>query len=142
MTKIIHYEGWQMECCGDPFKIGDHVEWRVGKMSTDESDVLGEYGDMKVDYFEDHHDISEKTTQAKFEHISGRVASIKSLYNIYSERNGALYPGKSKLIPADNTNRSCDDMGEYHFNGMIVEIDQETIRPLTDREYTEIIRAS
>jgi hypothetical protein len=140
MTKVIHYEGWQMECCGDPFKIGDHVEWRVGKMTPDESDICGDYGNKELDYYEDHHDISDKTAKDKFEHLSGRVISIQRLYNIYKEMNGTLYPGKSKLIPASDTGKSFDDMGEYRFNGLIVEVDQEAIRPLTDDEYIEIVR--
>jgi uncharacterized protein DUF6578 len=25
----VFYEGWQMECCGDPFTVGDRVEWTL-----------------------------------------------------------------------------------------------------------------
>ena len=25
----IFIEAWQMQCCGDPFKVGDSVEWNV-----------------------------------------------------------------------------------------------------------------
>lgn len=140
MTKVVHYEGWQMECCGDPFKIGDHVEWRVGKMSTEEFDILGEYGDMSIDYYEDHHDITDKTDKDTFAHLSGKVTSIKYLYNIYEEINNTLYPRQAKVVPVNATTRLYDDMDEYRFNGLIVEVDQETVRPLTDDEYIKIIR--
>ena len=27
MQAMIFYEDWQMDCCGDPFAIGDDVNW-------------------------------------------------------------------------------------------------------------------
>ena len=28
---IVHYESWQYECCGTPFKVGDVVQWTAYK---------------------------------------------------------------------------------------------------------------
>src|SRR5665647_3806107 len=29
MTELIWVDGWQMQCCGKPFAVGAHVEWRL-----------------------------------------------------------------------------------------------------------------
>lgn len=35
----VFYEGWQMECCGTPFKVGDDVSWPL--LFTDTEEALG-----------------------------------------------------------------------------------------------------
>lgn len=139
MAKTVHYEGWQLACCGDPFKVGDRIEWCVGMSSVDESGIYGEY-DGHVDYYENHHLSAEHTDKDKIEHLSGTVNSIKLLYNIYTEKNNVLYPGKSKLIPTDNTEIPHEDIGEYRYNGLIVEVANEIVRPLTDSEFVDLVK--
>lgn len=24
---VVSYDSWQMQCCGDPFSVGDKIEW-------------------------------------------------------------------------------------------------------------------
>lgn len=31
MQCVVFYEGWQIECCGTAFSIGDAIKWPVGK---------------------------------------------------------------------------------------------------------------
>ena len=35
----VFYEGWQMECCGTPFTVGEEVSWQL--LFTDADGVLG-----------------------------------------------------------------------------------------------------
>ena len=44
MDYKVYYEMWQMECCGEPFSVGDTVKWLVQKaefidMPIDVSDI-------------------------------------------------------------------------------------------------------
>ncbi|MGR8010827.1 DUF6578 domain-containing protein [Streptomyces hypolithicus] len=32
----IKYDGWQMECCGKPFSVGDEVRWRLALRLTED----------------------------------------------------------------------------------------------------------
>ena len=46
----VYYENWQMMCCGDPFAVGDEVEWTV-HLSTRRSGQEK----LHVDFYEDHY---------------------------------------------------------------------------------------
>ncbi|MGW2884228.1 DUF6578 domain-containing protein [Streptomyces griseoruber] len=35
----VFYEDWQMECCGEPFAVGDEVSWPL--LQRDSADLLG-----------------------------------------------------------------------------------------------------
>jgi hypothetical protein len=73
---VVSYEDWQMQCCGDPFKIGDSIKWPVYKwvktdnQGTDDS-LTG------VDYIYEAHD-----TRLPSEMLSlmGVVVDIKADY--------------------------------------------------------------
>ena len=46
----IYYESWQLQCCGDPFSVGERVEWTCAK-----PDEFNNYHGITMDYVEDHH---------------------------------------------------------------------------------------
>lgn len=78
---VVLYAGWQMDCCGDPFCVGDTVTWPVvvfEKEHTHEQDQDIHY------YYEAHSN--------NYEHIlilTGKVTQIDVLYPAYrpSENN-------------------------------------------------------
>ena len=48
MTCNVFYEDWQIQCCGQPFKVGEIVHW-TGEDADDE--IKG----FHIDFHEDHH---------------------------------------------------------------------------------------
>jgi hypothetical protein len=52
----VSVEFWQMQCCGEPFRLGDRVAWTVRATDTDWLEVmLGTHAQPGVDAVEDHH---------------------------------------------------------------------------------------
>ncbi|MET9516558.1 DUF6578 domain-containing protein [Streptomyces sp. NPDC002994] len=41
----IKYDDWQMECCGEPFSVGDEVRWRLALRGPDEGAVPETWAD-------------------------------------------------------------------------------------------------
>lgn len=46
----VYYEDWQLQCCGDPFSVGDDIEWTA---------IAKHYKlpkhDVDIDFMEEHH---------------------------------------------------------------------------------------
>jgi hypothetical protein len=84
---------WQMECCGEPFAVGDSVEWSL----TDEPDVdwleaaIGTELAADITHQEDHHDAERDVIVRR-----GKVLSIRCAYCRYAPKPGGdertLYP--------------------------------------------------
>ncbi|MFF4395986.1 DUF6578 domain-containing protein [Streptomyces sp. NPDC001480] len=95
------YEGWQMECCGRPFSVGDEVTWPVMPMEPDDMRAWGwdeeEYeGLLRVEYHSDGWPTAE-----------GRVRAIHLVQQEYAEtgpgsRTFAPVPGRRTLEPVDS----------------------------------------
>lgn len=49
-TRNIYYESWQIQCCGDPFKVGDVIHWTCNPVSNPRR-----CDGMPVHYEEEHH---------------------------------------------------------------------------------------
>jgi hypothetical protein len=67
MTIRVQVEGWQQECCGEPFAVGDRVEWMLRAVTTPAG----------PEYVEDHHggdDGGDPPT------VAGRIVGIESLH--------------------------------------------------------------
>ena len=47
---IVYYEAWQLQCCGDPFSVGERVKWTCNKPGW-----FKEAHGIALDYWEDHH---------------------------------------------------------------------------------------
>lgn len=65
------YDDWQLQCCGDPFAIGDCVEWLVCLPTNPKTSVdIG-----RIDYCYEAHD-----SAATLFRLKGRVVKIQGLY--------------------------------------------------------------
>lgn len=114
--KVVVYEGWQMECCGNPFKVGDAVKWSVIEPAN--PGYLADIGIATVDFFEEHH---HDTTERQLL-LSGTVSSIRLLYFTYMPHGNTLIPSKPMLVDARDTEQSHKDIGDYRFSAYVVEI--------------------
>lgn len=75
----VYYDGWQMDCCGKPFSVGDLVKWMCIKS------IKGNWI-IDVDYFYEAHDDSDYV-------IYGKVVHIDAIQYEYSKsRNNVLTP--------------------------------------------------
>ena len=72
----MYVEAWQLQCCGDPFKVGDTVEWICSDLVDREflAMILGDARAEEITHVEDHHDVAGPTSP-----LSGRVTSIASV---------------------------------------------------------------
>jgi hypothetical protein len=133
MNKVILYESWQMECCGDAFIIGDEVKWSV----TDaEKSSAKEYALDKLDYIEDHHG---PLGSEAWKIITGTVVKIKIGYALYKQSHGIVYtPFDYKYIEAQEANNWYENIDDYEFSFFIVELGDAKTRPITKAEAADI----
>ncbi|TDD63011.1 hypothetical protein E1263_01500 [Kribbella antibiotica] len=56
-SMLVWVDGWQMECCGEPFTVGSRVEWTLYEVSSRDwlDSVLGEEFAEEVTHGEEHH---------------------------------------------------------------------------------------
>lgn len=94
-------DDWQLECCGEPFSIGDRVSWTVVVPDAGYlSDVLGEEAD-DIGYAEEHH--SDSTD---LQTITGVVRLIQAMH--------------CRFLPSqDNPRLLCREAG----SGVLVVVD-------------------
>ena len=119
-------DAWQMQCCGEPFRLGSQVAWTVGEADPKWlGAVLGAEMSPGVDGAEEHHGgIPEDTEPTK-----GVVTGISAVHCRYAPRPGdarALYPvpGSGVLTDVDSADGWIADRGEERFVGYVVRLGQ------------------
>lgn len=132
MDYKVYYEMWQMECCGEPFSVGDRVTWLVSKselenMSIDVSDI---------DFYYQAHSSDWKSLFV----LEGKVKQIEILYQTYkrSETDSRhLVPVSGELEEADN---ACGNEGGWDgltkASGYVVVLQETTVRRAKKSEVT------
>jgi hypothetical protein len=113
----IYYESWQLQCCGDPFSVGDKVEWTC-MMPDNYKNAHG----IIIDFEEDHHGFASHT-------ISGTVTRIIAERSEFPKGKKEVWYHKARTIQeeithADGWERELndDDTTERTFWGYIVEL--------------------
>ncbi len=94
MQVTICYASWQLECCGEPFKVGDVVTWDC---IPSKSDIV------RCDYDYEAHAESECV-------ITGEVAHIYHLSYHYENKDGVLYP-------VSYTKKEIENVIEHQISG-------------------------
>ena len=128
---LIWYDGWQMECCGDPFAIGDVVEWTL----DDHPDVawlgaaVGDELARQIAYAEEHHEDGGPGTTRR---ARGEVRTIRCAFCDFGrivDGDDASHPvpGTAALVAADRVD-GTEGRGERRelarrFIGYVVELD-------------------
>ena len=86
----IWVEAWQLQCCGDPFEVGQLVSWTVTSVVDREYlvNVIGEEAAAAVTDHEDHHDVAEGDVRP----LSGTVRDIAAVSCHFAPQGRALYP--------------------------------------------------
>lgn len=121
---VISYAAWQIQCCGEPFSVGEKVDWTCKLTAGTEN-----HGIM-VDFLEEHH--GQETHR-----ITGRVAKI------VAERSEN--PGGTKVVDYETANTILKEIQyadgweselestqkiEHTFWGYFVTLEDVTVKPL------------
>jgi len=117
----IWVDGWQMECCGEPFSVGSEVAWTLGDHDpTFLHLVLGSDGPAsRVDAVEEHHGGVPADAPA----TAGVVTAIRAVFARYAPDAGAVAPVPDSGWIVDVTTasgRSPTDTDHRRFAGYLV----------------------
>lgn len=126
---LVWMAAWQMECCGQPFTVGDEVEWSL----EDDPDrewleaALGPELASRVTHEEDHHD------QLPTAPANGRVRAIRCAYGRYAPTPGderVLYPvpGSAELSHVARVDGTEARASQLDFNGYLVDLELNEAR--------------
>ncbi len=112
MNCKVFYESWQMDCCGEPFKVGDTVNWTVGEYEKLEPCNTVNLG--KIDYYYENHLFD----RGPYFELDGKVIGIEILYEKFEPTK--LKPTVS--LPVCGVLRETTKVERYEkgFNGMKV----------------------
>lgn len=125
MTVLVWVDGWQIECCGEPFGVGDTVTWRL----DDQPDVdwlsaaLDPATARDISYSEDHHGGAPEEYPAR----RGTVVAIQAAFCRYAATEAdqrTLYPvvGSAVLHPVVRADVREEADSDTRFNGYVVEL--------------------
>ena len=122
---IIYYESWQIQCCGDPFSVGDTIEWRC----TMPTEIRNAHG-IILDLEEDHHGFSTHT-------VTGTVTKILAERSEFPKGQREVWYHKAEVIidkleHADGWESDVkdDDNFDRTFWGYVVELRDAVVKPL------------
>ena len=124
----VFYNTWQMQCCGEPFSVGDEVQWTCF-VPTHPGVASGRI----VDFYEDHHkDFTHK--------IKGTVSNIVSQFSDSDKGKKSIsydteWIYENEVTNADgwNCGRDVDETKERTVWGYIVELKDVTVKPLEEK---------
>jgi hypothetical protein len=109
--------GWQMECCGTPFRKGDEVSWQLRHPNSTElawlDSVLHDGVAATVDAVEDHHGGSSAPLTA------GAVASIVTLHCRFAPKP---VTGSGLMTPVVMAEKWNEDLDDQRFAGFLIRI--------------------
>jgi hypothetical protein len=107
---MIWVDAWQMQCCGDPFRVGSTIAWSTVDPDPDSlTERLGPELAAAVVAAEEHHDDGRRPT------VGGTVRSIRAVHCRYAlGADGYHHPveGASTLTEIDTADGwTADDDG-------------------------------
>ena len=123
---IVYYESWQLQCCGDPFSVGDKVEWDC-KIPSDYKNAHG----IIIDFEEEHHGFATHS-------ITGTVTKILAERSEFPKGKKGVWYERVQTIQEEiqhadgwESQLEDDDTTDRTFWGYIVELHDVTVKPLT-----------
>lgn len=120
------YEGWQMECCGQPFSIGDVVKWDVFAFNKTLTDIT-----QTIEYIYDaHYETSDGLLT-----LQGTVYQINAIYTKYkssTDNPQFLIPVSSLLKSIVKADGDEEEMNGMTFNSYIVVLRDVSIKEVAN----------
>jgi hypothetical protein len=126
MGMTVWVDSWQMQCCGEPFRLGSQVAWTLGGTDPDWLEaLLGVDAQQTVDAAEEHHGgVPEDTIPTR-----GTVTRIVAVHCRYAPRPGGdsrtIYPvpGSDVLTDVASADGWTADRGDERFVGYLVQLE-------------------
>jgi hypothetical protein len=121
MGVTVWLEGWQLECCGEPFKIGWHVDWTVARTDPDHLEtILGAERVAGIPYTEEHHG---GRIGARIEGVVRSIAVVRCRYAADPAKPRMFYPVSGSGVTTETTSaqgREPDTADDLRFVGYLV----------------------
>lgn len=109
-----------MQCCGDPFAVGQMVSWTTSPEVDQDylGTVLGSESAAEITDYEDHHDVAEGLTVE----MSGVVESIRAVSCRFAQRDRAMYPVEGTAVVETRTDANGwePESDDVRFLGYVV----------------------
>lgn len=125
MNLTVWLDDWQMQCCGDPFRIGSQVSWTLTDAKKEWlTDVLGAETAETVDAAEEHHGGAPEGAAPTV----ATVTAISAVHCRYAPRpgdpDGTRYavPGTGTLTALSSADGWTPDRDALQFVGYLVEL--------------------
>ncbi|MDG4772993.1 DUF6578 domain-containing protein [Solwaraspora sp. WMMD792] len=132
MEKTVWLDSWQMQCCGEPFALGDEVAWTLHDPNVEWlSEVLGADLAGRVDAAEEHHG----GVAASVSVTVGTVASIQTAHCRYAPHadgpDNYLYPvpGSGAVSAVSSADGWPPESEDLRFVGYVVQLTGVRTRP-------------
>lgn len=122
---IIYYESWQIQCCGEPFSVGDKIEWTC-RMPYETKNAHG----VIIDFEEEHHGFPTHTiTGSVSKIIAERSEFPKGLRQVWYDKADII---REELQTADGWESDIkeDDTTDRTFWGYVVELKDAIVKPI------------
>jgi hypothetical protein len=92
MGLTVWVDSWQMQCCGDPFSVGQQVSWTLSDADQDWlMTMLGADAQVTVDAAEEHGGLPEETPRT-----TGIVSRIAAVHCRYARARPAIASALSR----------------------------------------------
>ena len=134
----IYIDGWQIQCCGDRFKVGEFVKWRVENYNKriEQYEAAGEF-----DYYYENHPMNSDG----YFTFTGIVVGIDIIFARFvpdpSQGEKVLICSDTFIQPTKEAAIWIKDEREYKFDGYIVHFEDYQIYPEEkDEEYPDKMR--
>lgn len=126
----VFYESWQMVCCGEPFEIGDTVNWTVCECKQLAAKQTVDLG--KIEYWFENHLFDH----GPYYELEGKVTSILIMYEKFesSKTEPSLnVPVSGTLREVFEIERIEKDYKGMEATGYIVTLSDIKIEPVLSR---------
>lgn len=127
VTTAVWMDGWQQECCGEPFAVGQRVSWDVHRADREWlGTVLGAASADAIEWAEDHHGPVTDDERS----LTGIVVSLRVVRRRYEpvagrgSRDFAPVPGSATLTSIRSTDRRGREPDGQRFVGYVVELNE------------------
>ncbi|AQZ62020.1 unnamed protein product [[Actinomadura] parvosata subsp. kistnae] len=112
-------DDWQLQCCGEPFRVGATVSWTLVPADRDWlANALGEKTAATIEWSEEHHSDpspDQLSIEAEVTHISAAHARMEPLPG-----GDARHPVGGVLSPRTSADGWEKNDGELEFIGYVV----------------------
>lgn len=123
MDAVVWVDGWQMQCCGEPFTAGSSVSWTaVADSDTDWLvPVIGKAEAAAITHAEEHHSDGLDT-------VAGAVRAIRAVHCKLAPKPGGNpqynYPveGSASILPVERAD-GWDTVDGLDFRGYLVDLE-------------------